>query len=181
MSNLIVFLFNHFPVFFVEFNVRVVCGRLVKFYEEEEFATSSWLARKCQPMKGYMRSTCRNLKSLFARLDFASHFATQAKLWVTRETLYLELFDCSFSYTFTNIVYAFITHEIVRSFSKKLLREKTLAKHLRVRDCIPIIIYTIFLKFFFTPSSPSTHPWEVFSPNTYFTQFECWEKFWCIW
>ena len=41
-----------------------------------------------------------------------------------------------------------MTHEIVtRSFSKKLLRDKTLAKHLRVRDCIPTIIYSISLKF----------------------------------
>ena len=40
----------------------------------------------------------------------------------------------------------------------KLLREKTLAKHLRVRDCLPIILYIISLEFSFTPTSPSTHP-----------------------
>ena len=58
MSNLIVFLFNHFPVFFVGFNVRVVCVRLVKFCEDEEFTTSSRLVHECQPMKGRMRSKC---------------------------------------------------------------------------------------------------------------------------
>ena len=52
---------------------------------------------------------------------------------------------------------------------------------MRVRDCIPTIIYTIFLKFSFTPTSPSTHAWEVLSLNTYLTQSECWEKFWYIW
>ena len=57
VSNLIVFLFNHFPVFFVGFNVRVVCERLVKFCEDEEFTTSSRLVCECQP-KGHMRSTC---------------------------------------------------------------------------------------------------------------------------
>ena len=45
-----------------------------------------------------------------------------------------------------------------RSIHKKLLREKTLAKHLRVRDCLPTILYIISLEFPFTPTSPSTHP-----------------------
>ena len=68
-----------------------------------------------------------------------------------------------------------------RSIHKKLLKEKTLAKHLRVRVCLPIILYIISLKFSFTPTSPSTYPWEVLSPNTYLTHSECWEKFWCLW
>ena len=38
MSNLIVILFNHFPIFIVGFNVRVVCESLVKICEEEDFA-----------------------------------------------------------------------------------------------------------------------------------------------
>ena len=66
-----------------------------------------------------------------------------------------------------------------RSIHKKLLREKTLAKHLRVRDCLPTILYIISLEFPFTPTSPSTHPWEVLGPNIYLTHSECWEKFWC--
>ena len=33
------------------------------------------------------------------------------------------------------------------SFSKKLLSEKTLAKHLKVRHCLPTILYIISLKF----------------------------------
>ena len=41
-----------------------------------------------------------------------------------------------------------MAHEIeTSSFSKKLLREKTLVEHLRVRDYLPTIIYTISLKF----------------------------------
>ena len=64
MSNSIVFLFNHFHVFFVGFNVRVVRERLVKFCEDEEFATSSRLAHDCQPAKGHVRITCWNLKML---------------------------------------------------------------------------------------------------------------------
>ena len=41
MSNLIVFLFNHFPVFFVGFDVRFECESLVKICEEGEFAAIS--------------------------------------------------------------------------------------------------------------------------------------------
>lgn len=41
VSNLIVFLFNHFLVFFVGFDVRFECESLAKIYEEGEFAASS--------------------------------------------------------------------------------------------------------------------------------------------
>ena len=39
-----------------------------------------------------------------ARLDFASHFATQAKLQVTAETHCLELFKVCLSHSFINII-----------------------------------------------------------------------------
>ena len=41
VSNLIIFLFNHFPVFLVGFNVRVVCESLVKICEKGDFAIGS--------------------------------------------------------------------------------------------------------------------------------------------
>ena len=68
-----------------------------------------------------------------------------------------------------------------RSIHKKLLREKTLTKHLRVKDCLLTILYIISLEFPFTLTSLSTHPWEVFNPNTYLTHSKRWEKFWCLW
>ena len=116
-------------------------------------------------------------------LDFTSHFATQTKSQMTHKTYCLELFECVFSHAFTNTIQALISHEIIRirSFYKGTFERETLAIHLRVRDCSPTIIYTISLKFSFTPTSPSTHPWEVLSPNTYLTHSEYWEKFWCIW
>ena len=96
------------------------------------------------------------------------------------------LLDCFLSLTFPILYQHYINSHYPRnvrrrSIHKKLLREKTLAKHLRVKDCLPTILYIISLKFTFTPTSPSTHPWEVLSPNTYLTHFECWEKFWCLW
>ena len=44
-----------------------------------------------------------------------------------------------------------------KNIHKKLLREKILAKHLRVRGCLPTILYIISLELPFTPTSPSTY------------------------
>ena len=68
-----------------------------------------------------------------------------------------------------------------KNIHKKLLREKILAKHLRVRGCLPTILYIISLELPFTHTSPSTYPWGVLSPNTYLTHSKFWEKFLCLW
>ena len=86
---------------------------------------------------------------VFARLDFTRHLWLRPTCEWPQNSL-PDVFKCAFSHTFTNTIQTLITHEIVRrtrSFSKKNLREKILAKHLRVRDCLPTIIYTISLKF----------------------------------
>ena len=75
VSNFIIILFNCFPVFFVGFNLRVECESLVKIYEEGEFATGSQLTTCERPHENHMLES----KQAHARLDFASHFATQAK------------------------------------------------------------------------------------------------------
>ena len=86
---------------------------------------------------------------------------------------------CLFSFLYQQYIKPHYTWNVRRTMSihKKLLREKTLAKHLRVRDCLPTILYIISLEFPFTPTSPSTHPWEVLSLTTYLTHSECWESF----
>ena len=132
---------------------------------------------------GHMRSTCWNLKSLW-QARFCESFTTQAKLRVTRKTIYLISFwVCLFSFLYQHYINPHYPRNVrrIRIIHKKLLREKTLAKHLRVRDCLLTILYIISLEFPFTPTSSSTHPWEVLSPNTYLTHSECWEKFWCLW
>ena len=96
MSNLIVFLFNHFPVFIVGFNVKVVCESLVKICEERNFETGSRLAGSEKHILEYEQS--------HARLDFSSYFATQAKSRVTRKTHCLELFKVCLSQSFTNTI-----------------------------------------------------------------------------
>ena len=80
--------------------------------------------------------------------------------------------DCFLSVTFPILYQHYINPHYPRnirrrrSIHKKILREKTLAKHLIIRDCLPTILYIISLKFPFTPTSPSTHPGKVLSPNT---------------
>ena len=54
VSNFIVILFNHFPVFIVGFNVRVVCESLVKIYEEGDFATGSRVTTRKRPHEKHM-------------------------------------------------------------------------------------------------------------------------------
>ena len=91
---------NHFPVFFVGFNVRVECESLVKICEEGEFAIGSWVTTCKRPHEKHMLES----KQSHARLDFASYFATQAKLWVTHETYCPEFFKCALSHSFTNTI-----------------------------------------------------------------------------
>jgi len=79
VSNLIVILFNHFTVFFVGFNVKVECESLVKIYEEGEFMIGLRLTPRERPHEKHMLES----EQSHARLDFASHFVTQAKSRVT--------------------------------------------------------------------------------------------------
>ena len=53
MSNLIVFLFNHFPVFIMGFNVRVMCESLVKICEERDFMIGSRVITRKRPREKY--------------------------------------------------------------------------------------------------------------------------------
>ena len=54
MSNLIVILLNHFPVFIMGFNVRIVCESWVKIYEEGDFATGLRVTTRERPHEKHM-------------------------------------------------------------------------------------------------------------------------------
>ena len=45
-----------------------------------------------------------------------------------------------------------------KEYLQETFERETLAKYLRVRDCLPTILYIISLKFPFTLTSLSTHP-----------------------
>ena len=81
-------------------------------------------------------------KESSVRLYFASHFTTQAKSRVTRETLCLEDFKYDLSSSLPYYI-TLITHEIV----KRLLERKPWQNTWELKDCIPTIIYTFLLVF----------------------------------
>ena len=120
-----------------------------RFCEDEEFTTNSWLSHECQPAKRPREKHILEFeKSLLGWISQVIYDSGQHAS--DPQNSLPDVFKCAFSHTFTNTIQTLITHEIVRrtrSFSKKHLREKILAKHLRVRDCLPIIIYIISLKF----------------------------------
>ena len=128
-----------FPYIFVGFNVRVECESLVKICEESEFATSSWVD---QPVKGHVRSTCKNLIS-FCYAVFCESLRNSSQVVSDPRNSLLE--------PFWNVFFLFIYQHYIRShypqYCKEFFREKTVAIHLRVRDCKPTIIYTNFLSF----------------------------------
>ena len=104
-------------------------------------------------------------------------FARRAILWCTRETLCLskKLFALPNSLPTLYI-------PLLRTKCKVCFLERKPSQiHLRVRDCYTYNHLHIFSWFSSTPTSPSLHPWEVFSPNTYHTHFECQVRFWCCW
>ena len=140
--------------------------------EDEDFATSSRLLTR---ETGHVRSTYWNLKSLLT--DWILRVIRNSSQVTSdpQNSLPDCFWVCLFSFLYQHYINPHYPQNVRsrRSIHKKLLREKTLTKHLRVRDCLPTILYIISLEFPFTPTSPSTHPWEVLSPNTYLTHSKC--------
>ena len=117
------------------------------------------------------------------KLDFASHSRPRpSREWLAKLSAWL-FRVCLFSFLYQYYINSHYPRNVsrTRSLYKKLSREKTLAKNLKVRDCLPMILYIISLKVSITPTSPSKYSWEVLNSNTYLTHSKCWEKFWCLW
>ena len=114
-----------------------VWWRLVKIVK---FATCSRLARKWttreRPHEKYM------LESKLAKLYFVCHFMT----WPTCEWP-AKLSACMILIVLFSFLYPHYIRSHYLQNCKETLRERTLAIYLRVRDCKPIIIYTISLNF----------------------------------
>ena len=114
-----------------------------RFCEDEEFATSLWVPTRKRPREKHMLE----FEESHCRLDFASQSQLRPNKSDLRNSLPRWFWVCLFTYLYQYYI-TLITHEIViRSFSKELLREKTLAKYMKDRDCFLTIIYTISLKF----------------------------------
>ena len=120
--------------------------------EDEDFATSSRLLT-CET--SHVRSTCWNLKSLWQAVFHESlrdSGQVMSDPWNSLPNYFLV---CLFLFLYQHYINPHYPWNVRRtkSIHKKLLREKTLAKHLRVRVCLPTILYIISLEFPFTPTS----------------------------
>ena len=68
-----------------------------RFCKDEEFATNSRLACECQLAKRPREKLAHaGIWRVFSKLDYTSHFATQAKSQVTHETPCLMILNVSF-------------------------------------------------------------------------------------
>ena len=106
---------------------------------------STWLEAK---------ESCQTIKFASTSQERPSHeMLTKFSVWKNEKC---------FTKFFTHIIYTPITHELKGVF----FREKTLAKHLRVKGCHTHNHLHILSWFSSTPTSPSLHPLEVLSPNT---------------
>ena len=119
-----------------------------RFCEDEEFATNSRMPT-CK--KATWEAHAR-IWRVFVRLDFASHSWVRPSCeWLAKLSAWW-FWVCLFIYLYQYYINSYYPRNCKKKkkivvFSNKFLREKTLAKHLRVRDCLPTIIYTISLKF----------------------------------
>ena len=95
----------------------------------------------------------------------------------TRETF------CSAS--LSNLIHTFCTHTIYTHITHKWigkpLRENPSKNTWELEIVLPTILYTIVCGISLSPTSPFLYHWEVDSPNTYHTFWECQVIFWCYW
>ena len=95
----------------------------------------------------------------------------------TRETFCFARL-CYLIHTFcTLIIYTHITHKC----EGELLRENPSKNTWKLEIVIPTILYTFVCGISSSPTSPFPYHWEVNSPNTYHTVWECPVRFWCCW
>ena len=137
-----------------------------------------WLAsganrkRSCEEhMLEVQRSQCqRHLRSV-SRLG-------QLTTWLKRCTASL-FYVCLSLFLYLH----YISPHYSRNCNKnnESFKEKTLEIHLRVRDCIPTILYTFLWVFLILFPLQFHILWEVLCPNTNHTHSECYELLWSFW
>ena len=77
----------------------------------------------------------------------------------------------------TLIIYTHITHKC----DGELLKGNPSKNTWELEIVIPTILYTFVCGISSSPTSPFPYYWEVNSPNTYHTIWECPVRFWCCW
>ena len=101
----------------------------------------------------------------------------KAFLWDTRETFY--------SASLSSLIHTFCAYTIYTHITHKcwveLLRENPGQTTWELEIVIPTILYIFVLGIFSSPTTPFPYHWEIDSPNTYHTLWECQVRSWCCW
>ena len=120
-----------------------------EFGEDSMKMRISRLACECQPAKQATWKAHDGIWRVFDRLDFASHSWLRPSCeWPAKLSAWL-FWVCLFSYPYKHYINPHYPQNCKKN--KESLQETfergTLAKHLRVRNCLPTILYIISLKF----------------------------------
>ena len=158
MPNLIVMLFNLlYPVFIVRFHCkgcvleRERVWRLKQLKTEEVSRVAHAVSHEYLEGKVFPRDT----RETFCSASLSSLIHT----------------FCAYT------IYTHITHKCW----VKLLRENPSQTTWELEIVIPTIFYIFVLGIFSLPTAPFPFHWEVDSPNTYHTLWECHVRSWCYW
>ena len=127
---------------FVRFNVRVECESLVKICEDSEVCDLLAIGTRVDNPRKAMWEVHAGSWTNLCQAGFRDSLRNLANSRVTHETLCLDDFNCAFLISLPTLNKPHYPWNCKETF-----REKTLAIHLRVRDCKPTIIYTISLSF----------------------------------
>ena len=84
-----------------------------------------------------------------------------------------------------SLIHIFYTHTIFTHITHKWrgerLRENPSKNTWELEIVLPTILYIFIYGISLSPTSPFPYHWEVDSPNTYQTFWECQVIFWCYW
>ena len=88
-----------------------------------------------------------------------------------------------YSASLSSLIYTFCAYTTYTHITHKcwgeLLRENPSQTTWELKIVIPTILYTFVLRISSSPTSPFPFHWEVDSPNTYHTLWECQVRSWC--
>ena len=156
--------------------IERVVWRLKHLKTEEDFAGISWLSIPRSISCALHVLECKESGQMETTVSH-EYLASKAFLRDTREA-FCSASLSSLKHTFcAYTIYTHITHKCEESFWEK--NPSQTAWELEI--VIPTILYTFVLRISSSPTSPFPYHWEVDSPNTYHTLWECQVKFWCCW
>ena len=142
---------------------------------------NKWISRVPREKPTRKRATCRahdwKMKSHARQEIFTSvSWERPSRKVLMKLSVWQKVIFC-----FTKSLPTLYIPSLPTNCNECFLKKKHHKIYLRVRDCYTYNHLHIFLWFSSTPTSPSLHPWEVASLNTYNTHSEYKVRIWCCW